>query len=116
MFVADSVLIICLIFMGAMSGVLISIVRFMLRQRVAFITALQQSAEQQINTAQQLASALSSLQRQQQQHEQKLQTMANALMRLRHEMTPNTKRTEVKADKDAAADAAASDEPPRILH
>jgi septal ring factor EnvC (AmiA/AmiB activator) len=112
MFVADSLLILCLILMGAMSGAMISMVRFILRQRTGFINALQQSTDQNIKTAQQLANAITSLQRQQQQHNEQLQSLANAFVRLRQDMPPVNKRTEAKADKDIAA----NDEPPRILH
>lgn len=112
MLLGNSLFVLCFLIMGAMTGALIGIVRFIFRQRAAFIKALQHSAEQNITTAQQLANAITSLQRQQQQHEQQMQTMAQAVVRLRQDISPANKRNDSKDDKEAVI----SDEPPRILH
>src|ERR1700749_1434042 len=70
------------------------------RLRETVSTALQDSAAQQLRTAQKLGEAIAHVQKQQRTYEQQLHDLAQASVKLRRELTNVTHRLEV-SDSDA---------------
>jgi len=94
MFIPDFVIVVALITLGLTLGAVGAMILFVRRQRGAMIGALRQTGQQQLTTAQQLASAIEATQRQQRQYEQQLQNLAQATLRLRQEVQQLSKQAE----------------------
>ncbi len=107
----DFMLVVILIALGSSMGVAALAAIFVRRQRVALVRALQDAAQLQVGTVQQLTSTIDHLQRQQRQHEQQLQNVAQATLRLRQDLAAFNKRLE--REQEETAPRATGD---RVIH
>ena len=87
-------LILALVALGTSIGVVVVAGLFVRRQRLNLARVLNETTQQHLTTAQQLAGAIEAMQRQQRQHEQQLQNVAQATLRLRQDVVTLNKRIE----------------------